>query len=379
MSRKKVLFLIDTLEVGGAERSLLEILPRFREIEPVICFIYEGDALAAEYVAAGVQVISLGVQGKYRFREAVSAVVRVIQAESVGLVVTTLFRSDVVGRVAGFVAQVPVVCSIVSEPYSRERWRQMRLRQRVKHLALWGLDFATARLAAHFVANSERAKKENCLALMIPARRVDVIYRGRSAAVFYPRVGSDRRNGSCEFCVVSVARLEVGKGHSELIAAFARVLEDCPSARLRLVGDGKLKGSIQKQVEDLGIGSSVDVLGLRSDIPQILSEADLFVSASHYEGLPGAVIEAMLSGLPLVLSRIGVHEEMIKGVGCGALVPVGDTEALANEILRMISDKQHRQEKGVASRNRALERFEIASVVGQHERLYLSLMETQGH
>lgn len=377
-----VLFVIDTLEVGGAEKSLLELLPRFTSVRPVMCHLYKGEFLKSDYEDAGIDVVSLNLEGKYQFFSAVSRLRAVIRDVKPDVVHSTLFRSNVVARIAASLERLPVINSFVSDSYVRNRWTAMNYTQRFKHYGILWLDRITAPLVTRFTANSMAVKLTNCRHLGVPWDKVQVIYRGRDAHLFLPGGGEPDRSlrsavldvPSAAFVLVSVGRLYQNKGHGELISAFKLLTQTVEDAHLFIVGDGPDRKRLQARILELGLSDTIQLTGTRTDIPQILKCADLFVSASHYEGMPGAVIEAMLCGLPVLLSDIDVHREMLGAGNLESLFATGKAEALAEAILKLANNPATRVALGVESRRRAREVFDINTVAKQQEQFYQQLV-----
>jgi len=140
--------------------------------------------------------------------------------------------------------------------------------------------------------------------------------------------------------LVNVAALVGHKDHATLIDAMPSVLRELPELRLLILGDGELRPVIEAQIDRLGVGRSVSLLGYRKDVPQLLKMADAFVISSKEEGLGSAVIEAMACGLPVVATAAGGIPETVIHEKTGLLVPVGDAEALAAAIVRIFRDSQ---------------------------------------
>ena len=143
-----------------------------------------------------------------------------------------------------------------------------------------------------------------------------------------------------EVLVVSVARLDPQKNPRLLAEVFARI----GAGRLLLAGDGKLRGALENR-------DRIHVLGVRSDMPELLSACDIFALASDWEGHPIAVMEAMAAGLPVVATAVGGVPEIVGDAGL--LAPAGDAEALERSLRRLIFDAELRARLGRASRERA--------------------------
>lgn len=380
----KVLFLVDTLEVGGAELSLLEMLPRFKGVEPVLCQLYPGDALKARFQDAGVQVVSLDLPGRYALRQAVGLVRRLVREQRPALLHATLMRADIIARIAGRLEGQPVVNSLVSETYASVREREMAPIRRLKHRGMYIADRLTAPLAAGFIANSHAVKQASCRDLGIDPRRVEVIYRGRDLARFAmdkaERGPSDRPTTGHvgRPLIVNVGRLCENKGQAELIRAMPALLTAYPDACLLIAGEGPYRAVLTGLIADLGLAEQVFLLGHRYDIPALLQAADLFVSPSHYEGLPGAVIEAMLAGVPVALSNMNVHREMVVDGDNGRLFPLRDISALATTMLSLLDQPELARAMAQRARRQAFELFDIDKAVARHERFYERLLQGFG-
>lgn len=172
-----------------------------------------------------------------------------------------------------------------------------------------------------------------------------------------------------------VGRLHAQKGVDTLLRAF-RQLRDARSAplRLELVGDGPLREELMTLAVGLGISADVHFAGNRDDVPRSLGEADVFVLPSRAEGLSNALLEAMASGLPVVVSRIPGNVDVIRDQMDGLLVDVDDPAALATAIERLLADADLRGRLGRSARRTALETYALGEVARRYEELYASVL-----
>jgi glycosyltransferase involved in cell wall biosynthesis len=171
-----------------------------------------------------------------------------------------------------------------------------------------------------------------------------------------------------ELVAVTVARLSPEKNHSLLLRAFARVQKKLNS-RLLLVGDGPERSAIETEIARLSLQKSVTLLGVRSDIPEILAASDVFLLSSTREALPLAVLEAMAAGLPVVATNVGDLPMIVKEGVTGLLVNPDDERAFANALFELLSDANRAKELGSRGRKLA-EGFSVEAMVRAYESLY---------
>ena len=138
-----------------------------------------------------------------------------------------------------------------------------------------------------------------------------------------------------------------------------------------------MKSKLERQISALSLQDRVHLLGQRSDIPEVLNAADVFVLSSDYEGNPLAVLEAMAAGKPLISTAVGGVPELVEG-GCGLLVPPQDIKALARAMRHLLENPKARKFMGEASARRAVERFDLRVMTEAYENLYRTAIAKSG-
>ena len=137
-----------------------------------------------------------------------------------------------------------------------------------------------------------------------------------------------------------------------------------------LAGDGWNRDSLKRLANTLGISSRVSFLGTRSDIPDLLSACDIFVFPSLYEGLPGALIEAMLAGKPVIASDILEVREVIQPGFNGTLCNPSDAPSLADALLSLATDLPRQKRYAKNAQEMAVRQYDIDNVVRDTEMFY---------
>jgi glycosyltransferase involved in cell wall biosynthesis len=172
-----------------------------------------------------------------------------------------------------------------------------------------------------------------------------------------------------------VARLDEQKDHATLLRALSEIRRPWT---LDLVGEGPLCEDLQSLAVQLGVRDRVRFLGLRHDVSELLRHAQLFVLASHWEGLPRSILEAMRAGLPVVATSLaGVPEVVVDG-GTGTLVPHADVAALRSAIEDLLANAETRVRYGAAGRRRFIEQFTFSRMLADTLAVYDEVLAERG-
>lgn len=232
-----------------------------------------------------------------------------------------------------------------------------------------------------FVTVSVELEKWLAERVGIPARKVRRICNGVDTERFVPRGGRLTLDGhpplTPESVVVgSVTRFSDIKDPLNTLRAFliARVelLARGVDLRLAMAGDGPLRATALGLLEASGHRDAAWLPGSRDDVPRLLSAMDFFVLGSRREGISNTVLEAMASGLPVIATRTGGNLELVQDGATGALVPVGDPQAMADAIVAYALSRELRLSQGAAARKRATCEYSLAKMLGDYRELYRS-------
>jgi glycosyltransferase involved in cell wall biosynthesis len=201
----------------------------------------------------------------------------------------------------------------------------------------------------------------------VPADRITVVHDGVNISLVDKQPVVDARaafwlpHGAP--IVGNVAALVAHKGQRHLIAAAARVVRELPDARFLIVGEGELRGPLERQIRDLGLDRHVLLTGFRSDALGLIKSFDLFVMSSVTEGLGSAMLEAMACRKVVVGTRAGGIPEAIVDGETGVLVAPHDEAALADAIVALLRDPGRAGALGAAGRRRVEQEFSVDRMV----------------
>ena len=145
-----------------------------------------------------------------------------------------------------------------------------------------------------------------------------------------------------------------------------------------MIGDGPLRGDLERCASDLGVSDGVLFAGARSDIPAVLAAIDIYAMSSNREGLPVSLLEAMAAGKPIVATMVGGIPEVVSDRREGLLVPSGDPEALAGAIRELACDPKLAAHLGRQASEKVAAEYSIGATVRRLEEVYCSLLDKAG-
>jgi len=367
--RINVLYLINALCPGGAEKVVartVALLDRKR-YHPIVCCLWKSGPVAEEIERKGVKVICLGARSRLDLT-VVPKLFRLLKREEIHIIHSFLFHANMLGRIVGRLAGVPVIlCS--------ERTMEMEGKHRLF------VNRLTAPLADKVIAVCEAVREFAIAEIGIRPDKLITIYNGIDLNEFSPNPNQEETEEAkrelgitpSHKVVGTVGHLEEEKGCEYLLRAAAQVSVQDEKVIFLLVGDGSQRAKLETLAQDLGISSQVMFMGHRNDVPKLLSVMDVFVLPSLYEGLPNALLEALAACRPVVATQVGGIPEVVADGETGILIPPRDPGALAGAICALLKDRERAREMGMAGRKRVERLFSVETMVAKTEALYEEL------
>ncbi|HEV3166317.1 MAG TPA: glycosyltransferase [Isosphaeraceae bacterium] len=364
-----VVHVVLSLDVGGLERNVLNQVVHGRgtgQRVSTVCLEQPG-ALAPQVEAAGAVVICMQKRPGIR-PGMISQLIRVFRDLSPDVVHTHQIGTLLYSGPAARWARVPLV---VHTEHGKERYAK-RLRTRM-------LGRVAGRFATTFFCLTEDMAAAVRASGIVPGHKLRVISNGIETRQFLERrdTGPARRSLSIPEgapVIGTVGRLTEVKRQDVLIRGFAQVKQRFPAAHLVLVGDGPILHDLQELAAGLGIADCVHFTGYQSDTAPYLQLMSIFALTSRSEGMPQAALEACVTGLPVVATRVGGLPELVDDGRTGILVPPGDEVALATALCELLVDGLRAQAMGLAGRERAISRFDIRRMAGDYHRHFLDCL-----
>jgi sugar transferase (PEP-CTERM/EpsH1 system associated) len=365
-----IFHLITELDIGGAQNALLRLLAGLDRdrFSPTVACLYNGDRVVAQEIRRlGVPVADLGMTAKWRL-DAFWRLYSLLRRQRPTILHTWMFHADLLGRVLGRLAGVPII--ITSR---RNENIGGALRERLNR---W-----TAHLSDRVIAVCELVRQAEIKRTRVSPEHVVTIYNGvdveQFSAVNVQAAARVRHIFDVPIDVLlvgSVGRLHPQKDFATLLAAITQVRKHIPTVRLLLVGDGELRDELESQARSLGLSEIVTFVGSRTDVPQILAAVDVFTLSSLWEGMSNAVLEAMAAELPVVATAVGGTPEVVVDGVTGLLVPPHDPTSLARALTTLLREPALRRKMGQAGRERVQEQFSVERMVCRTEALYTEVL-----
>jgi glycosyltransferase involved in cell wall biosynthesis len=379
----KVLFFISSLEGGGAERVMVNLLGNIKEsrIEPVLILLHPAtESPYREYLPEKTKVIVVERRSDSFFAKIrqFMSFVKCVHRESPRIILSMLTHNNIMALCAGILLRIRVIaCAHITLGEVIKTGGEARMLG-VSVAALVNIFYG---FADRVITVSEGIKRDLIEEFRIPARKIQVIYNpiDCDAVTELSTIPSEHpfMKGR-EPVVVGAGRLVAQKRFDILIKAFSSVVKEM-DARLIILGEGPGRETLQKLVRDLGMEDKVSLAGFQGNPYQFFSGADVFVLSSAYEGLPMVMLEAMACGVPVISTdcRSGPREILQDG-RCGLLVPVGDEGALSEGILQLLRDRTLRENFSKAGKERAKD-FSASKVATQYINIIYEAASGSGH
>lgn len=298
---------------------------------------------------------------------ALARLVRLVRGERIDLIHSHGKGAGVYGRLLGWITGVPVVHTFHGFHY--------RHLPPVKRRVYLTLERWLARRSA-VLLNVSRSEQESCRqAGVLDGARSIVVPNGVEVPAVWTNPAT--RPGRGRPVLVNVARHEPEKGVDGVLRVARELDRMGLDFELLLVGDGVQGPALREQVAADGLGERVRFLGFRDDVPALLARADIFVSASHGEGMPLTLLEAMAAGLPSVASDVVGNRDVVEEGQTGFLFPLEQPGRAAKAIARLASDPVLFAHCSRSAHARALERFSVSVMCERIGQVYQDIASNQ--
>jgi glycosyltransferase involved in cell wall biosynthesis len=362
---KKLLFLIRSLNVGGAERQLLTLVDSLdrQKYDPFVVTFYSEGNLLPEFAKKGIRIISAQKSGRWDVFGFLKRLLAIIRTENPDILIAYLVAANILCiLLKPFLDHTKIIISIRHSFIRKEDY------DRMSNLMYWFEDriarFSDAIIINSFVGASQARARG------IPVEKIVVIPNGIDTSVFIPdntlrtKKRSELGYGAKETVIGMVGRLDPVKDHGTLIKAAAMLVPTNENVRFLIVGDGPrdYTEKIRQEISGLKLEDVFLIIPAETNPVQIYNALDICVSASIGEGFSNVIAEAMSCEVPCVVTDVG-DSGMIVGK-TGLVVPPGDAFKLADAISELLSKPStERETLGREARERIVSEFSVVKMV----------------
>jgi len=356
--------------IHGMARLLITWWPAFQgtEFPFSLCVLRGGEGGLSEFRAIGVDVIDLN-RHKIDPRTILD-LAKIIRRDNIRILHCHGYGSSTFGRIAARICRIPV---IVHEHMIDER---VPIYQKL-------VDFLLSPLTTKGIAVSNAVANFMTGQRFIGRAKIEVVYNAispggsQTITINQKKVIANEIGIPVDCPIIGmVGRLDPVKGHTFFLDAAFRVLEREPRAHFIIIGDGELHDQLLTKSKQLGIDHHISFLGHRSNVEEIVSLFDVYVSCSITEGLGIANIEAMALSKAIVATNVGGIPELIEDGVTGILVPPRAPSSIAKAIVQILGDVNLRNKLGENAFAQCQERFLMPGIAMQLRRIYCEVIES---
>jgi len=381
MQRINLLYVITKLELGGAQKQLLSLIRhldknRFR----LFLFTAKEGLLFPEALSINGLTIKKSIYLERSMNPlkdllALIEIYRFIKKNNIEIVHTHSSKAGVLGRLAARIAKVKVIFHTV------HGWSFNDYQPNMARLFFIWLERLIARLTDKLIVVSDYDKQKGLYNHIGKENKYTLIHYGIDYAEFGIKEQDIRKElgistNNSVVCMVSCFKPQ--KSPQDFIRLAFLVKKVSPETRFILVGDGVLRKKIKRLIRSFNLEREVILTGWRSDIPRILSVADVFVLTSLWEGLPISALEAMASSKPVVSTHTGGVADVIFEGKTGFLVPPQDVDKMSDRLIVLLKDKNLRAQMGQNARDSLKFNFALMNMIKNTQDLYENLIKEKG-
>ena len=356
----KILFIANHLNVGGISSYLLTLTGGLKQKGHQVYLASSGGELEDKFIQAGITLIKVPLKTKNEISPKIFfsfwKLKRVARQFNIDLIHSHSRTTQVLGNLLGRSLAKPhiLTCHGFFKP---------KISRRI--FGCWG---------QRVIAISQQVKEHLIIDFKLDENKISVVNNGidtKNFGDFSARDNLRKKLGSqADFLVGIIARLSDVKGHIYLIQAMPEVIKNYPSTKLLIIGTGRMKETLIKQANDLGLKDSVLFIPEVKNTKDMLAAMDIFVMSSLQEGLGLALMEAMAQGIAVVGTAVGGIKTLIQDKVNGLLVAPADSAALAQPIVTLLNDSALRWALGTRAREFIIANFSKEEMVDKTEIVY---------
>lgn len=369
MNKINVLHVIHSLDLGGAEKLVVEFVEGTNRklFHTTVCCLDRVGKLGEILISKGFSVLTLkrkpGVDYKLICR------------------LNKLFREKRIDIVHAH-QYTPFFYTSLAKNYLKKPriifTEHGRFYPEKRKLKRFIIDPFLSLLASEIIAVSEFTKNSMVCYDNFPRKKIKVIFNGvnlKRSNINQVGKLKELNINSEDFVLATAARLDLAKNHIMLINVMKIITKVVPNCKLLIIGEGSEYEKLNAAINEYGLSEYVFLLGYRNDVLEMFFASDVFLLSSLTEGTSVTLLEAMYTGLPAIVTNVGGNPEILKDKVTGYLVNSNDAPAMAEKILLLFQNRDLAKKLGMEGRKRVVTQFSFETMLKKYEELYIKYAE----
>ena len=368
-NRIKIMHIMLSLEVGGMENGLVNILTRSNDavFDSHVCCLEKIGTLGERLSSSKTHIYNMEKKPGFSIGLILN-LAKLLRKKKIDIIHTRCWATLLYGFFAGKLAHVPIHIHGEHGVFNLEYGRRVKLYKFfINHID-------------RILTVSESLKREIIAITGISPDAITPIINGVDTDKFFPRPRHALRYGlqlkDSDIVIGSVGRLENVKNYQAIIRCVSQF--NHTSVKGILVGDGPQRAKLENYVAKLQLQDRFFFLGKRTDVEKLLPAFDIFVCSSLSEGLSNTILEAMACGLPVIATRVGGNPEIVSHGKTGYLVDVDSSDEMLTSCKHLVNNQDLACSLGKYGRDVVMKRYSLQKMVHEYENVYLSLSNRKG-
>ena len=368
----KICLMLGGMGFGGGEKYVLSLARHLSDAHYSFHFVTHQESLFCEEARRRGYPVTV-IDMTWRLNPlSLYKLTQFFKRQRIDLVHTNGARMNFYGRLAAHRAAVPNICSTVHNSLFDYPIGAFKRSVYVK------ADAWTARYAQRIITVAEALARDLRDRYGIPAEKILTIHNGIDLAELAPARSRDavlKEFGipSEAPCMGAIGRMTNQKGFVFLLRALPALFDRFPTARCLLVGEGPLRGDLEREAAKLGVSDRCIFTGLRNDIPDLFQAMDVFVMPSLSEGFPMVLLEAMGMERPVAATAVSGNPELIEHGRTGLLISPSDPPAIVEAVAWLLENRDEAAAMGQAARSAVEQKFTVTTMADKTEGVYRAM------
>ncbi len=365
MKKRNVLHVIHSLDVGGAEKLVVDLAEETnnQQFNVMICCLDKIGKLGEDLLSKGVTVVSLGRRPGIDVK-LICCLRKLYHDKEIDIVHAHQYTPFFYSSLARNFSRKP---SVIFTEHGRFYPEKRSLKRFIFNPIL-------SRFSSEIIAVSMSTKDAMVDYDNFARDKINVVYNGmKLKAIKTPNahIHKQMNVGKEDFILVTAARLDPIKNHIMLIDVMRIITRSITKCKLIIIGDGSEYANLFAKINEYGLSEHVCLLGYRNNVLEIFRSSDVFLLSSLTEGTSVTLLEAMNAGLPGIVTNVGGNPEILKDKVTGFLVDSNDAEAMAEKILLLYHNRELATQLGKAGRERVEALFSFKMMLEKYEEMYI--------